>query len=67
MLHFNKLNYKYSEFKTSKETYECLERISEKFNYYCNFFFNLNNVSNNRDYENELIINELKKKILSKA
>ena len=38
MLHFNKLNYKYSNFKTSKETHKNLEKISEKFNYYCNFF-----------------------------
>ena len=66
MLHFNKLNYKYSNFKTSKETHKNLEKISEKFNYYCNFFFNLNNDYNYSDNENELIINELKK-ILSKA
>jgi len=64
MLHFNKLNYKYSEFKTSKKTNEYLEKISKRFDYYCNFFFNLNYVSNNNDYGNNLIINELKKNFI---
>ena len=64
MLHLNTLNYNYSEFKSSEGSLNYLKKISQKFEKYCEEFFNdkFDNLEdNNIDY---VIINELKKSFI---
>lgn len=64
MLHLNSLNYNYSEFKSSEKSLKYLKIISQKFEKYCEEFFNdkFDNLKNNNI--DNVIINELKKSFI---
>ena len=64
MLHLNSLNYNYSEFESSEKSLNYLKKISQKFEKYCEEFFNdtFNNLKNNNI--DHVIINELKKSFI---
>ena len=64
MLHLNSLNYNYSKLKSSEKSLNYLKEISQKFEKYCEEFFNDrfdNPKNNNIDF---VIINELKKSFI---